>query len=285
MDIIKIGGVPEHFNLPWHLGIEAGEFEERNVDLQWTVCKGGTGQMTKALRDGTLDVCVVLTEGIIADIYRGNPSQIISGYINTPLQWGIHTGAENPLNNGQHIYDKRYAVSRLGSGSHLMAIVDAHQKGQRLVEDQFTTIKNLDGALESLTAQETDVFFWEKYTTKPYVDDGILRRLATYVTPWPCFMIAAREEILKEKPEAIIRMLRVIHDMADRFMLQDEESIRLVHKRYHQKIQDVERWFHATEWAIHGWVSNKMLKNVVYHLKLAGIITEDMEEKTLIWKR
>jgi hypothetical protein len=29
----KIAGVPEHFNLPWHL--ENGNFEKENIDLQW----------------------------------------------------------------------------------------------------------------------------------------------------------------------------------------------------------------------------------------------------------
>ncbi|MFB9081078.1 hypothetical protein ACFFWB_27375 [Flavobacterium procerum] len=33
MKTVKIAGVPEHFNLPWHLCIENGEFEEENIDL------------------------------------------------------------------------------------------------------------------------------------------------------------------------------------------------------------------------------------------------------------
>lgn len=32
---IRIGGVPEHFNLPWHLAIEDGAFKEAGIDLQW----------------------------------------------------------------------------------------------------------------------------------------------------------------------------------------------------------------------------------------------------------
>jgi hypothetical protein len=35
----KIAGVPEHFNLPWHL-VENGDFEKENIDLQWTVPEG-----------------------------------------------------------------------------------------------------------------------------------------------------------------------------------------------------------------------------------------------------
>ncbi|MEL6986618.1 MAG: substrate-binding domain-containing protein [Bacteroidota bacterium] len=283
MDVIRLGGVPEHFNLPIHLAKEKGKFEEQNIDLQWTTFKGGTGQMTKALRDNEVDACVLLTEGIITDIIKGNPAQIISLYVTTPLIWGIHTGKQNLINYHQEIFDKTYAISRFGSGSHLMAIVDANSKGHTLVEEQFKVIKNLDGALASLAQLDSDVFYWEKYTTKPYVDNGPLKRIGEYLTPWPCFAIAARTQILEENPTSIIRMLRTIHESTDRFM-RKETAIDLVSERYHQKPKDVERWFHSTEWAIHGWVSDKMIDSVIFNLKLAGII-KDEPIPELVWKR
>ena len=281
---IRIGGVPEHFNLPVHLAMENGEFAGRGVELEWVTCKGGTGQMTKALREGELDLCILLTEGIITDIIRGNPSKIISEYVTTPLIWGIHTAADNSLDRYQDIFEKRYAISRFGSGSHLMAIVDANSKAKSVDKDQFVVIKNLDGALASLAAHETDVFYWEKFTTKPYVDSGQLRRVGQFLTPWPCFVIAATDRILKDQPENVIRVLRTIHDSCDRFM-QSDEAISLVSERYEQKLEDVERWFHSTEWAIHGWVSDKMLKSVVYNLRTAGIVGHEDEIPPLVWHR
>ncbi|MEM1214675.1 MAG: uracil-DNA glycosylase, partial [Bacteroidota bacterium] len=106
---IRLGGVPEHFNLPIHLAMERGEFAQRGLDVSWTTYKGGTGQMTAALRQDEVDVCILLTEGIISDIVKGNPSKIISNYVISPLIWGIHTGADNALKNYQDIYDQRYA--------------------------------------------------------------------------------------------------------------------------------------------------------------------------------
>lgn len=284
MTKIKLGGVPEHFNLPIHLAIEDGSFESRGIELDWTDFRGGTGQMTKALRDGEVDACILLTEGIIKDIIAGSPSKIISGYVNTPLIWGIHTGANSDLQHHNEVYDRQYAISRFGSGSHLMAIVDATVNDRNIATDQFTIIKNLDGALSSLSAGETEVFYWEKYTTKPYVDSGQLRRVGEFVTPWPCFVVAAREEILKEHPEVIIRMLRTIHDSCDKFM-ESDDSIELVAKRYELQVKDVERWYHATEWAIHGWVSDKMLRGVVHNLKVAEIIDKDSVIPELVWRR
>ena len=184
MDIkkIRIGGVPEHFNLPIHLANEQGLFESRGVQIEWTTFRGGTGQMTRALRNDEVDLCILLTEGIIKDIIQGNPSKIISEYVTTPLTWGIHTGTANSVEHYKDIFDKKYAISRFGSGSHLMAIVDANSKGHALETEQFEVIKNLDGALETLQSQATDIFYWEKYTTKPYVDKGILRRVGEFKT-------------------------------------------------------------------------------------------------------
>lgn len=281
---IRIGGVPEHFNLPIHLARELKEFETRGIEIEWTTFRGGTGQMTKALRDGEVDVCILLTEGIIADIIKGNPSKIISNYVTTPLTWGIHTGVKNSLKSYQEIFDKKYGISRFGSGSHLMAIVDANSKSNSIEKDQFKVIKNLDGAIKSLTDLETDVFYWEKYTTKPYVDAGILRRVGEYVTPWSCFVVAATDKILEEQPENVIRMLRTIHDRCDKFM-QNEKAISMVSERYDLKMEDVERWYHSTEWAIHGWVSDKMVKSIIYHLQLANIIGKDETIPEIIWKR
>lgn len=282
---IRLGGVPEHFNLPIHLAREQGLFASRGVNIEWTTFRGGTGQMTKALREGSIDACILLTEGIIKDIIRGNPSKIISEYVTTPLTWGIHTGVANPLDYHRDIFTKKYAISRFGSGSHLMAIVDANSKGHHLQEDQFVIINNLDRALESLALQESDVFYWEKYTTKPYVDSGQLKRVGEYITPWPCFVVAATDDILARQPDNIIRMLRSIHDSCDTFMKEEVKAISMVSERYDQQLKDVERWYHSTAWAIHGWVSDKMLKSVVYNLRTAEIIGAEEVIPDLIWKR
>ena len=281
---IRLGGVPEHFNLPIHLAIEDGSFEISGVNLEWTTFKGGTGQMTKSLRNSEVDACILLTEGIITDIIAGNKCRIISGYINTPLIWGVHTGAKNQLEHHSEIYDKQYAISRFGSGSHLMAIVDATVNDKKISKEQFRIIKNLDGALESLKELSSDVFYWEKYTTKPYVDSGRLRRIGDFITPWPCFMIAATDEVIKQKPDALIRMLSTIHDSCNKFM-QTNDSIPLVAERYGQKLKDVERWYHATEWATHGWVSDKMLRSVVHNLQVAEIINAADPIPDLVWER
>jgi hypothetical protein len=59
MTTIKIVGVPEHFNLPWHLAIENDRFNQQNIDLQWTDVPEGTGKMCQMLRSGETDIAVI----------------------------------------------------------------------------------------------------------------------------------------------------------------------------------------------------------------------------------
>lgn len=281
---IRIGGVPEHFNLPIHLAKENGTFSKSGINLEWTDFPGGTGQMTKALREDKIDLCILLTEGMITDIIKGSPTKIISEYVITPLTWGIHTGLNNSLQPHDNIFDKQHAISRYGSGSHLISIVNANSKGQSIDQSQFTVINDINGALKSLNALETDVFYWEKYTTKPYVDAGQIRRVGEYLTPWPCFVIAASDKILEEHPQAIDELLDIIQASCHHFM-QDESVIPVVSERYNQKLEDIERWYHSTEWAPDSWVSDKMIKSVIFHLETANIIEKGQRIPELIWKR
>jgi len=284
MTHIRIGGVPEHFNLPIHLVNENGTLAKNGISIEWTDFYGGTGQMTRALREDQVDICILLTEGIITDIIKGNPSKIISEYVITPLTWGIHTGLENPLQKKDFIFDKQHAISRFGSGSHLISIVNANSKQFVMKPEQFTVINDINGALESLNRLETDVFYWEKYTTKPYVDAGQIRRIDEYLTPWPCFVVAATNNVLERAPEKVDLLLDLIQESCQSFM-HDNSMIPLVSKRYEQKLNDIERWYHSTEWANNSWISDKMISSVIFHLKAAEIIEKDQNIPELIWKK
>lgn len=281
---LTVGGVPEHFNLPIHLAIESGAFEEAGIELDWKNFGDGTGAMAQALRNGERDICILLTEGIIADIIKGNPSKIISGYVKSPLTWGIHTYDKEVAPKKEKIFDEKIAISRKGSGSHLMPIVDALLKGQSIEDDQFVIIKDIDGALQSLDKKETSIFYWEKYTTKPYVSKGQLRRIGEFISPWPCFMIAAREEVIAQYPDELDKFLKVIHNACEQFM-QNPDAPKLVSERYGLKLKDAEYWFHSTEWTTDSWVSDKTLTSVVFALKEAGIIDKDSDSQNIVWKR
>ena len=281
---LRIGGVPEHFNEPWHMAITDGAFEAKGIEVEWQTFPGGTGQMTRALREDTCDVCVLLTEGIITDIVHGNPSKIISGYVQSPLIWGIHSAPLHGNRTDDVYLGQTFAISRRGSGSHLMPIVHGLLEGKRPTDDQFKVVQDINGAIASLQADETQVFYWEKYTTKPYVIKGDLIRIDEFITPWPCFVIAATDNCIARFPAELDTVLRIIHSYCRQFMVMDEAP-NIVAAKYGLTLSDARHWFHVTEWAVDSWVSNKMLNNVLYMLEEAKIIDHGQKNIELVWKR
>jgi ABC-type nitrate/sulfonate/bicarbonate transport system substrate-binding protein len=248
MKTIKIAGVPEHFNLPWHLAIENGDFEKQNIDLQWTDVPEGTGKMCQMLRDGETDIAVILTEGIVKDIIAGNPSKIVQVYVESPLIWGIHVAANSNYKTLADLENKKVAISRLGSGSQLMAYVNADNQGWKTDNLEFEIVNTIDGAVEALTNGTADYFMWERFMTKPLVDKGIFRRIADCPTPWPCFVIAVREEVLENNPVLISKILEIINQTTQEF--KDIPSIdRTLALKYHQKIEDIQEWLSLTQWS------------------------------------
>ena len=281
MNTIKIGGVPEHFNLPWHLCIEEGKFKDENIDLKWQDFPGGTGAMCKALRNKEIDVAIILTEGLVKDITDGNPSKIVQTYIKTPLIWGIHVGAKSKYQTIADIENTKAAISRYGSGSHLMAYVNAQQQNWNTENLKFEVIGNLDGAVKSLTEDMSDYFMWEHFTTKPLVDNGTFRRIGDCPTPWPCFVIAVREEVLENQPETIQKILQIINAETRNFK-RNENIASLLAKRYEQKLEDIKEWLKLTEWS-QQQIDIKTLDKVQSQLHELNIIEHKIDSKDLVF--
>ena len=248
MTTIKIAGVPEHFNLPWHLCLENGEFEAENIDLQWIDVPEGTGKMCQMLRNAETDIAVTLTEGVIKDIAAGNKATIIQVYVESPLIWGIHVASNASYKTIHDLENKKAAISRLGSGSQLMAYVNASNQGWKTDTMPFEIVNTIDGAVASLSQGQADYFMWERFMTKPLVDQGIFRKIGECPTPWPCFVIAVRNEMLQNHPNIIQKILEIINTTTSEF--KDIPSIdRTLATRYHLKIEDVREWLTLTEWS------------------------------------
>ncbi|MFV7236596.1 substrate-binding domain-containing protein [Flavobacterium sp. ZB4R12] len=269
MTTIKIAGVPEHFNLPWHLSIENGDFEKENIDLQWTDVPEGTGKMCQMLRNSETDIAVILTEGIVKDIIAGNPSKIVQVYVESPLIWGIHVAAKSNYKTLADLENTKVAISRLGSGSQLMAYVNADNQGWKTDNLQFEIVNTINGAVEALTNGTADYFMWERFMTKPLVDKGIFRRIADCPTPWPCFVIAVRDEILKKDPKTISKILEIINQTTHEF--KDIPDIdKTLASNYNQKMEDIQEWLSLTQWSQKP-LTEKMLnkvQNQLFQLKI-----------------
>ncbi|KVV14703.1 substrate-binding domain-containing protein [Flavobacterium sp. TAB 87] len=269
MTTIKIAGVPEHFNLPWQLCIDNGEFEAENIDLEWTDVPEGTGKLCQMLRDGSTDIAVILTEGIIKDIAAGNPSKIVQIYVKSPLIWGIHVASKSKYQTIEDVKDSTIAISRIGSGSQLMAYVNAANQNWNSDNLKFEIINTIDGAVEALTNETADYFMWERFMTKPLVDQGIFRRIGDCPTPWPSFVIAVREEFLEENAEAVATILEIINTTTEDF--KSIPSIdRTLAETFGQKLEDIQAWLKLTEWSQENFSETKFntLQNQLLELRI-----------------
>ena len=264
------------------MAIEEGAFEDRGIDLQWEDIPEGTGRMAKMLRAGEADIAIILTEGIIKDIIAGNPSKIVQTYVASPLVWGIHVGAASAYQTVSELQHTKAAISRFGSGSHLMAYVNANQNNWKKDALQFEVIHNLDGAIDALTEGTADYFMWEKFTTKPLVDDGTFRRVGECPTPWPCFVMAASHTLLDNSPTLVQHVLEVINMYTSEFKMIPSID-RTLANRYGQQLADIQEWLSITRWSQEN-LSSQTLNTIQDTLHSFGIIDQKLDAAQILYQ-
>ncbi|MDT0641848.1 substrate-binding domain-containing protein [Zunongwangia sp. F363] len=280
MKSIRIGGVPEHFNLPWHLCIEENEFNKEEINVIWKDFPDGTGAMNQALRSGEIDAAVILTEGVTWDVINGNPAKIVQSYIGSPLVWGIHVAADSKYKNLADLKNTKAAISREGSGSHLMAYVNAQNNGWDINNLKFEIVTDVDGAVNALKEDKAQYFMWEHFTTKPLVDNHTFRLIADCPTPWPCFVIAVRDEVLKYNAERIQKMLEILNNKTRSFK-DIPEIDKILAERYDQKLEDIRSWLKITSWSNHQ-LSAKELDEVQEKLLQLNLISEKAADSEIL---
>ena len=280
MESIKVGGVEEHFNLPWHLLKESGRLTKLGIDLQWVDCPGGTGQMTKLFADGELDMAVLLTEGMIMDILHGGLARILTVYVQSSLIWGIHVSQKSNLEILHQDKGLIYAISRKGSGSHLMAMVNAKENVWALDSLQFNEVGSLAGAIEAFEQEEAEVFLWEKFTTDPHCVKGPLKRIGSIPTPWPCFVIAVNPTYYLRHKELVDQLVDEVFTEASMFK-QNLDAPSIVAERYGLTVANAQKWFDSVEWGSGRDLTSKEVATVLEALKGVGKADAELEADEL----
>ena len=278
---VRIAGVPEHFNLPWHLALEEGAFSRRGIELIWTDVPEGTGKMAGMLDSGQTDLAVILTEGIIKAVSSGTPALIVQEYIATPLLWGIHVAGSSPYMEESDLKGRTAAISRYGSGSHLMAFVHAMEKGWPLKALDFEVVNTLEGAVQGLSSGRAAYFMWEKFTTQPLVDRGVFRRIGVCPTPWPCFVIASTRSFADKYPGVLKDILETINVFTREFK-QIPSIDRTLANRYHQEVNAVREWLSLTRWSQYQ-IESKQIENVISVLSDLKLVSKKVTARELLW--
>lgn len=260
--------MPENVNGPVYRLLET---KTPGLELSFEEFPGGTGAMVEALQTRQIDVAIALSEGLVRAITRGGDFKLIAMYTASPLTWGVHVKAETSLQSSEDLRGACFAISREGSGSHLMALVEAQKRGWPV--PTFCVVNDLDGARTALAEYRADAFLWEKYTTKPLVDSGEWRRIDDWKTPWPAFAIAAHNDVIRDHLPELKSCLASIAAQCEAFAVWDQNA-EWIAEQFGLKVEDVHEWLTGTRWDSTFGITQETLELVVDGLRTAGLVSE-----------
>jgi hypothetical protein len=286
---LRIGYVPEHYLLPLHLAKSHFPFPVELIPFP-----SGTGHMITSLRSDSIDLAIGLTEGWVAGLLTSQGQKekgysIVGSWVKNPLRWAIVTGKNRSDINSvtdlrQH---RRVGVSRMGSGSHVMAFVLAQREGwfsssPHSNEEKLPTV--ILGPFKELrdgvTSNKADFFMWEHFTTKPFFhgEDTPLKNIGEIYTPWPSWHIAASSKTFPDpaKDEKLQQVFKAFDRGVEEFRNNPDEGVRLLgtgELGCHYMEEDARDWLKAVEFteATKG-VDVATMESVVKVLQGAGVI-------------
>lgn len=302
-NLIRIGVVPEHFSTPFHIGSEHNVFSRYGLNADVIENPRGTGSMCKALRENKLDVAIALTEGLVSDIAK-NPKEdvfrICGTYVQSPLVWAVVTKANSShhIETLSYLNGKNIGISRFGSGSHIMSFLLAERENwyrEEKEEEQqetrefnrtedhsltihFVSCGGLDDLREGIRSEKIDCFLWETFMLKHLIDKGELKKVGEIVTPWPCFMIAVRNEFVERNVDSLEKLFDAIRECCQLFYQNKQQSLEFISNACHLSLEDAEKWFRAVEFAKDPrQVSEKMLMETIDILKRTKVLKGNID--------
>ena len=276
MKTLRITGVPEHFNYPFRLLFEEQPFLKKGIRIEWKEESRGSGQMNLDLRNDDTDLAILLTESFLKDFEAGNPSKMIGFHVTSPLIWGIHAGENSSIYSLSDLKEKKILISRMGSGSHLMALALAKQEVWHPEELSFEIVGNMEGAEKVMNEGSEGIFLWEKYTTAPKVAQGVMRRIGEIPSPWPCFVLVASEKALAEFGEILIEVRDEIYRISEK-LTSKEHLPELLANEYTLNPIDVGDWLGQTVWCTQSSVSKRVMERSIQKMIELNILRGNLD--------
>jgi hypothetical protein len=277
---LRITGVPEHFNYPLRLLAQEQPLLKAGIELVWTEESRGSGQLLQDLKSGDTDLALLLTESFLKDCASGGQNKMLGYHVLSPLIWGIHESPRTPRTTTVNS-KKNFFVSRMGSGSHLMAQVLAVREGWPMDSLTFQLIDNLEGAIAAYSRGEEGYFLWEKYTTSPAVAQGALVRTGELPSPWPCFVWVASPQEIANWGDKIFAVRDAVYAISAALVKQPDLVERLV-QDYQLSPALVSEWLAQTTWCSHAGLTSSSLAEVIEQVRSLGIIDKPLSPEEVM---
>ncbi|MDP4956317.1 MAG: ABC transporter substrate-binding protein [Algoriphagus sp.] len=280
--ILRITGVPEHFNYPLRVLERSQPLINSGIQVEWKEESRGSGQLLQDLRTGDTDLALLLTESFLKDCSTGGQNKMLGYHVLSPLIWGIHespSSTQIPTKTSK----KNFFVSRMGSGSHLMAQVLAAREGWPVDSLNFQIIDNLDGALAAYAQGEEGYFLWEKYTTSPIVEQGMLIRTGELPSPWPCFVWVASPQAIQTWGKHLFEVRDTVYAISD-MLVKKPDLVEQLAQEYHLSPILVSEWLTQTTWCTEGTLPLDSFTEISEKVRRLGIIDQTIRPEEVLLK-
>jgi ABC-type nitrate/sulfonate/bicarbonate transport system substrate-binding protein len=237
--------------------------------------------MITSLRAGEIDIGIGLTEAWVAGLSKSeplSPYKLVGTYVETPLCWAISTGASRNV-NAAGLKGGKMGVSRVGSGSYVMGYVLADQEGwlgsTAQAPFEVVPLQTFAKLRDGVNDGTADFFMWEHFTSKKYYDSGEIKRIGEIYTPWPSWMIVAREP----EDERLQGMFRAINEGVKYFEGNKEEAVGYISTELDYSREDAEEWLKTVRFAgdVQG-VKLQVIEDTIKVLRKAGVVGESCPE-------
>jgi len=294
---LRIAYVPEHFSTPL-------AFAQKHFGLVATLLPypSGTGAMISALRSGTVDIAIGLTEGFIAGLGKppSGPApdpdyRLVGTYVNTPLCWAILAGtsasaqatilpsSSSSSSSLSILQGKKIGVSRLGSGSHVMGYVLADRQGWLSASSPepwsgTEILDNFAGLIAGVNSGRADFFMWETFTSARAIARGEIRKVGEIYTPWASWLITCSTALIGADGTVDVRVADLCErlDQGMRYFEQhQDEAVGHICSVMDYSEDDARKWLGTVEFA-HGTkgVDLALVEDCMRVLSKAGVLVE-----------
>ncbi|CCU76958.1 unnamed protein product [Blumeria hordei] len=295
MDItpMRIGYVPEHFSTPLH-------FAQKHfgLDAKLVPFPSGTGHMVTSLRSGDIDIGIGLTEGWVAglskeDLEGDGGYRLVGTYVETPLCWAISTGTQRSLSSIDDLKNGKCGVSRVGSGSFVMAYVLALEQGWFHEAStgepfQFTPLQTFEKLRNSVNDSTVDFFMWEYFTSKKYYDNDEIKKIGEINTPWSSWKIVASTNLINSSKDRLEEVFDKLDKGMRYYEKNSDEAVQYISTSLDYSEADARSWMKTVRFPAQSkGVDLNVIKKTTDVLKKSGVINGKgmSEEEMVTFKR
>ncbi|GAA5924954.1 hypothetical protein JCM1841_005378 [Sporobolomyces salmonicolor] len=279
---LRIGFVREHFCSPLL------QLAAKNSSIELVECPSGTGQVMTRLKNNEIDVAIALTESLIAGIAKKTAEfKLVGTYVTSPLNWAVIVGKESKYQKLADLRGEKIGISRIGSGSQVMASVmglnegwvDEDGKVEPIEFEVLDTFKNLrDGVNDGRAAAFIARTYAVRGIIQPYLNEV---RFIDYVpTPWHSWAIVASPATLSSSSPLLPTLQSFLPDLSasmhafDSPAARASDSVEFIKAQFGYPEEDVRAWLDQVAYPkgeAHE-VSRAMVERTLDTLVKAGVL-------------